>query len=153
MADLVTVIHGTSHSFEAEIEDHGLRVRPGKSRGTRVSLTRELATVHAAAFCAYVMMAEQLPPIALLCTATIERNRITEGVGQNPLTGLGFGPNGEMPVVGPSLVVPGGIRAEELTLEQIKLPMLFDAEAARRALVVFERLTDRKVALVPGNVE
>ena len=149
MPDLLTVYHGTSHGFKVEIEDHGLRVRPGKSKGTRVCLSRELALAHASGFCAYVMMQEQLPPIALLCSATIERSRIRES-GPNPLAGLGFGPE-QRPVVGPSLVVPGGIRKQELKLEQVKLPLLYEPEAAKRALAIFEKLTDRKVALVPGN--
>lgn len=150
MPNYVNVIHGTSHGFKVEIEDFGLRSRPGKSKGTRIALSKELALVHASAFCAFVMMQEQLPPIALLCFARIEKTRIREGAEKNPLIGMGAG-SGMPPVVGPSLVVPGGIRKHEISYEEVKLPMLFEPEAAKRALKVFEALTDRQIALVPGN--
>lgn len=150
MPDLITVYHGTSHAFRVEIEDHGLRTRPGKTRGTRVCLRRELAMTHAAAYCAFIMMTQQLPPKALIAKATIDRNRVREGAEKNPLAGMGFGPDME-PVVGPALVVSDGLRKHEITLEEVELKFLFDPEAARRALAIFERLTDKKITIQPSR--
>lgn len=145
-----TVFHGTSHAFRVEIEDHGLRSRPGKTRGTRVSLSRELALVHASAYCAFMMLTQQLPPKALICTATITDDRIREGAPTNPLAGMGVGPY-SVPVVGPALVVPEGIKAAEVKVEEMPLNFLYDPEAARRALAVFERLTDKKITVKPSK--
>lgn len=139
--DLVTVYHGTSHTFRIEVEDYGLRSRPGRSRGVRVALRRELALAHAAAYCAHIMLTEQLPPKALICEATIERSRIREGTERNPLADFVIAGRA---VVGPSLTVPGGIRKEELKLSETELKFLFDPTAAKRALEMFERLTDPK---------
>lgn len=150
MPNYVTVYHGTSHGFEVEIEDHGLRVRPGLSKGTRVCLRRELALVHAMGWSAYIMLTQQLPPIGLIASATIEKNRVREGVEKNPLADMPGLPGMER-VIGPSLVVPGGIRPEEIKLEQVKLPMLYDPAVAKKAIEVWERLTDRTVSLVPGS--
>jgi hypothetical protein len=148
MPDLVTVYHGTSNAFRVEIEDHGLRSRPGKTTGTRISLTRELALVHAGAYCAYLMLREQMPPKALICKATVDKRRIREGAPKNPLAGMGFGPY-SAPVVGPALVLPGGIGPKEITFEEVDMSFLFQPEPARRALAVFERMTDQKIVLQP----
>lgn len=148
MSDLVTVRHGTSNAFRVEIEDHGLRARPGLTRGVRVAFARELALAHAAGYCAYLMLTEQLPPKALIATATIERSRIREGAEKNPLAGMGFGLN-NAPVVGPALVVPGGIRKEEIKLDEVEMKWLLDPEAGRRALAIYERLTDKKITIQP----
>lgn len=146
MPDLVTVYHGTSNAFRAEVEDHGLRARPGLTKGTRISLRRELALAHAAAYTAFMMMTEYMAPKALLCKATIERSRIRESTEKNPLAE--FVVEGRT-VVGPALTVPAGIRREEISLEEVEMNFLFDPRAGQKALMMFERLTDRKVTLQP----
>jgi hypothetical protein len=142
--DLVDVYHGTSHAFRIEIEDYGLRSRPGLSRGVRIALRPELALAHASAYCAYLMMLEHLPPKALVAKATIERSRIREGVGENPLKDFVIAGR---TVVGPALTVPDGIRRDEIELKEIELKFLFNPAAAKRALDLWERLTDKKVVL------
>lgn len=142
------VYHGTSHAFRVEIEDFGLRVRPGKTRGARISLSRELALVHASAYCAFMMLKEELPPKALIAKATIDERRIREGAPKNPLAGMEIGPY-KVPVVGPALVLPDGLRAAEITLEEVELKFLFDPGAAKRALHIFERMTDKKITIQP----
>ena len=148
MAKQITVYHGTSHAFRVEIEDFGLRVRPGKSRGTRVSLTRELALLHASAYCAFMMLTEHLPPKALLVSATIDERRVREGAPKNPLAGMQVGPH-KAPVVGPALVLSGGLSKDEVRLEEVDMKFLHDPEAARRALIIFERMTDKKITVQP----
>lgn len=149
-----TVYHGTSHGFKVEIEDHGLRARPGLSKGTRISLMKDLALVHASAWCAYIMLTEQLPPKALIAKATIDSRRIRESADKNPLADLGRLRLPGLPfagseVVGPALVVPGGLTAAEITLEEVDLPFLYGAEPARRALAIWERMTDNKITMAP----
>jgi hypothetical protein len=147
-----TVYHGTSHTFRVEIEDFGLRARKGKSQGTRVALSRELALVHASAYCAFMMMTEQMPPKALIVKATIDERRIREGAAENPLAGVLIGPF-KTPVVGPALVLPDGLRANELQIEEVEMNFLFDPQAAARALDFFERLTDKKITIRPQSRE
>jgi hypothetical protein len=145
MADR-TVYHGTSHAFRVEIEDFGLRARPGKSQGARIALSRELALVHASAYCAFMMMTEQMPPKALIVSATVDERRIREGAAKNPLAGVPIGPF-KTPVVGPALILPDGLRPNEVKVEEVEMNFLFEPEAAARALGFFERLTDKKITI------
>jgi hypothetical protein len=146
MAKQLTVYHGTSHAFRAEIEDHGLRVRPGLTRGVRVALRRELALAHAAAYCAYIMLTQQLPPKALIAAATIDERRVREGAEKNPLAEFAIG---GLPVAGPALTVPDGLRKDEIRLTETELKFLYEPAAAKRALDMWERLTDQKITIEP----
>lgn len=140
------VYHGTSHAFRVEIEDFGLRPRPGKTKGTRISLSRDLALLHASAWCAYMMLKEQLPPKALIVSATVDRRRIRESAPENPLAGMDVGPL-KAPIAGPALVLPGGLRKEEIRVEEVDMKFLYEPQAGKRALQIFERLTDRKLVI------
>lgn len=144
----VVVYHGTSHAFRVEIEDHGLRARPGKTRGVRVAFDRRLALLHSSAYCAYMMMVQALPPKALIVAAKIDKRRIREGAEKNPLAEFS---RPEAPIVGPALVVPDGILKSEIHLEEIPMPWLKDPVAGKRAIEIYERLTDQKITVEPGR--
>lgn len=144
----LTVFHGTSHVFRVEVEDHGLRARPGKTRGVRIALDRKLAMLHASAYCAYMMMTQAMPPKALIATASIDKHRIKEGAPVNPLAEFG---TPQAPIVGPALTVPEGIAKHEISLTEIPMPWLKNPAAGKRAIEMWERLTDQQITIEPAR--